>query len=91
MHAQAEGCKASWSQSTDEVFVKVPVDSSIKGKDVHLEVHPSRLALQVAGTSMLEGSLTDAGEIDLDGEWDVVTMLGGKVTSGSMKATFWHA
>ncbi|MEW5301586.1 MAG: hypothetical protein WDW36_004437 [Sanguina aurantia] len=58
--------KATWSQSTDEVFIQVPVASSTKGRDVKLEVHPKRLQLRVEGATVLEGSLVDCGEIVVD-------------------------
>lgn len=65
--AQAEGLDVTWTQSTDEVYVKVPVDSSVRGKDVKFEVHPTRLALSVGGSDVLAGGLTDAGQVDVDG------------------------
>jgi hypothetical protein len=59
---------ASWSQTTDEVQLRVPVDSSVRGKDVTFEVHPLRLQLAVGGITLLEGRLEDAGSIRADGE-----------------------
>jgi hypothetical protein len=59
---------ASWSQTTDEVQLRVPVDSSVRGKDVAFEVHPLRLKLAVAGSTLLEGRLEDAGSVRADGE-----------------------
>lgn len=32
--SQAEGVNVTWSQTTDDVVVKVPVDSSVRGKSV---------------------------------------------------------
>eukprot|EP00798_Chlamydomonas_sp_ICE-L_P013480 gene13479-19338_t len=51
-------------QNADEVFIRVPVAESVRGK---FEVHPKRLSLHVDGNSMLEGSLEDVGSIKLDG------------------------
>jgi hypothetical protein len=65
---QAEGVSASWSQTTDEVQLRVPVDSSVRGRDVAFEVHPLRLKLAVGGSTLLEGRLEDAGSIRADGE-----------------------
>lgn len=67
----AEGVAITWGQSTDEVNIKVPVASSVKGRDVDFEVHPTRLRLAVGGDVLLEGSLTDAGAINVDSEWRV--------------------
>jgi hypothetical protein len=65
---QAEKLKVTWDQTTDEVLIKVPIAADVKGKDVKFEVHPKRLQLQAKSNTLLEGSLADAGEIDLDGE-----------------------
>jgi hypothetical protein len=40
----------------------------VKGRDVAFEVHPTRLRLAVGGDVLLEGSLTDAGAINVDSE-----------------------
>lgn len=66
---QAQGVSASWSQTTDEVQLRVPVDSSVRGKDICFEVHPLRLKLAVDGSTLLEGRLEDAGSIRADGGW----------------------
>ncbi len=58
----------TWTQGTDDVLVKIPVSDSTRGKDVAFEIHPTRLALRVAGQDTLVGSLDGAGEVDLDGE-----------------------
>ncbi|KAF6261539.1 cyclophilin-like domain-containing protein [Scenedesmus sp. NREL 46B-D3] len=63
---QAQGVSASWSQTTDEVQLRVPVDSSVRGKDICFEVHPLRLKLAVDGSTLLEGRLEDAGSIRAD-------------------------
>lgn len=68
VHTQAEGVSASWSQNTDEVQMRVPVDASVRGRDVSLEVHPLRLKLTVEGATLLEGRLEDVGSIRADGE-----------------------
>ena len=69
----AEGVAVTWGQTTDEVNIKVPVASSVKGRDVDFEVHPTRLRLAVGGDVLLEGSLTDAGAINVDSEWRGLT------------------
>lgn len=60
------GTDVKWYQSTDEVFVKVPVNTDVKGKDVKLEVHPKRLSLKINNEEALHGSLVDAGEVNVD-------------------------
>jgi hypothetical protein len=81
-HAQAPGCGASWTQNTEEVILRVPVDPAVRGKDVQFEAHPKRLALKVKGEDLISGSLADAGEIDVDGEsWDQSEPAAGR--SGS--------
>lgn len=52
----------------DDVLVRVPVGADVRGRDVQFEVHPTRLRLAVKGVPMLEGPLTDAGEVNVDGE-----------------------
>jgi hypothetical protein len=58
----------TWRQSTDEVVIKVPVQSDVRGKEVDFEVHPTRLHLAVRGHPLLEGGLQDAGAIQVDSE-----------------------
>lgn len=55
-----------WRQNTDEVIVKVPVGADVRGRDVQFDIHPTRLKLTVKGTPLLEGGLTDAGEVNVD-------------------------
>lgn len=61
----------SWDQSADEVFVRVPVGPDVRGRDVDLEVHPTRLSLRVRGEAALDGPVEGAGAaapaIDVDG------------------------
>lgn len=66
---QAGDVPVSWSQTTDEVLIKVPVDASVRGKEVDFEVHPTRLRLAVRGNTLLEGSLLDAGAVSVDSEY----------------------
>ncbi|GLC52362.1 hypothetical protein PLESTB_000621000 [Pleodorina starrii] len=56
----------TWSQTSDEVQVVVPVAEGVRGRDVALEVHPKRLRLAVGGRAVLSGSLEDAGEVRVD-------------------------
>lgn len=56
-----------WSQTPDDVLIKVPVSDSTRGRDLKFEVHPKRLSLKLEGKALLEGSLVDAGEIKADG------------------------
>jgi hypothetical protein len=65
---QAEGVAVTWHQTTDEVVIKVPVDQSVRGKEVDFEVHPTRLRLAVREAVLLEGSLADAGAVAVDSE-----------------------
>jgi hypothetical protein len=58
----------SWTQNTDEVLIKVPVATSVRGRDVQFEVHPTRLRLEVDGRCLLQGNLSDAGALQCDGE-----------------------
>lgn len=81
--SQAEGVPVSWSQTTDEVLVKVPVAASVRGRDVGFEVHPTRLRLAVDGAVLLEGNLSDAGSIKVDGEND------GRKAAAAFKGQFW--
>lgn len=65
---QAEGVSVTWRQTPDEVLIKVPVQGSVRGKEVDFEVHPTRLRLAVRGNTLLEGGLQDAGAIQVDSE-----------------------
>jgi hypothetical protein len=78
--AQAPGCSPTWTQNTEEVIVRVPVDAGTRGRDVAFEAHPKRLLLKVGGQELLGGSLADAGEIDIDGG---ARLRGGLVAAGA--------
>jgi hypothetical protein len=72
---QADGLAVTWDQNQDEVFLKVPVAEGVKGRDVAFEVHPGRLSLALGGDVLLAGSLADAGEIDVDGDYDYLVRI----------------
>lgn len=57
---------ATWKQNTEEVLLRVPVAADVRGRDVEFEAHPRRLALRVRGEDLVNGSLADAGDIDVD-------------------------
>lgn len=68
----------SWSQTVDEVSILVPVQPETRGRDVQLDVQPKRMALRVDGKAVLEGSLADAGEVDVLGcFWTMEEAPGG--------------
>jgi len=52
------------------VLLRIPVPAEVAGRDVKFEAHPKRLQLSVRGEEVVGGSLADAGEIDIDSEWD---------------------
>jgi hypothetical protein len=64
---QAPGVDATWTQNTEEVLLRVPVASDVRGRDVAFEAHPKRLSLRVRGEEVVGGGLADAGEVDVDG------------------------
>ena len=66
---QGPGVSASWTQTTDDVLIKVPVPPSTKGRDLKFDIHPKRLNLALDGNMLLGGSLNDVGEIKVDGGW----------------------
>jgi hypothetical protein len=49
-------CHAIWTQDTDTVTVAVMIGDEIRGKDVNLTVHPSRMILTFKGEPVLEGT-----------------------------------
>jgi len=51
----------TWDQSADEVFVRVPLAPDVRGRDVDLKVHPTRVCLRVLGEAVLEGPVEGAG------------------------------
>ncbi|KAI8468030.1 MAG: cyclophilin-type peptidyl-prolyl cis-trans isomerase [Monoraphidium minutum] len=74
----APGCGASWSQNTEEVLLRVPVESGVRGRDVQFEAHPKRVTLKVGGQEVVSGGLADAGEIDIDGTFWTLESEGDK-------------
>ena len=65
---QAPSAAASWSQTPDEVLLRLRVPPETRGKDVSFEAHPERLAVALrGGESLAAGSLADAGDVDVDG------------------------
>lgn len=68
---QGSGFKATWSQTTDEVHIRLPISDDVRGGDIEFEVHPKRLRLEVAGEAALAGYFEDdASEplVDPDGK-----------------------
>ncbi|GAX82175.1 hypothetical protein CEUSTIGMA_g9603.t1 [Chlamydomonas eustigma] len=63
---EAPDVSASWTQSTDEVFIKIPVSPDTRGRDITLEIHPKRLCVMKDGKALIEGSLADVGQIKVD-------------------------
>ena len=66
--AQADGVVATWSQTTDDVLIKVQVPPATRGRDIKFDLHPKRLSVALDGKPLLAGALTDVGEIKADGE-----------------------
>ena len=66
---QAAGVSATWSQTTDDVLIKVAVPADTRGRDVQFDLHPRRLSLALGGKTLLGGGLNDVGEIKVDGEY----------------------
>jgi len=62
----ADGVEASWSQTTDDVSIKVPVPATARGKDIQFVVHPKRLSLKLSGSSLLEGNFADNTAANVD-------------------------
>ncbi|CAD7700878.1 unnamed protein product [Ostreobium quekettii] len=70
----------SWGQDTVEVWIKVPIEEGIRGRDVNFELHPTRMKLEAAGKTMLQGNFSEAGKINLDGSfWDIEEADGQRV------------
>ena len=68
---QARGTAASWSQTTDDVFIRVGVPQATRGRDLKFDLHPKRLNLSLNGSQLLTGSLSDVGEIKADGMFNL--------------------
>lgn len=84
--------KYSWTQTDDEVIVKVKVPAGTKSKAVKLDVHSKTLKLEVLGDKILDGSLyknVDADECtftiedDGDGRTVIVTLQKLQKTSAN--------
>ncbi|KAF5830762.1 cyclophilin-type peptidyl-prolyl cis-trans isomerase [Dunaliella salina] len=77
---QAQLRASSSSSSKGGLQPKVPVPEDVRGKELDLEVHVRRLSLRLRGQPILEGSLADAGEVDIDAcFWTLEETPGGKV------------
>ncbi|GBF90434.1 hypothetical protein Rsub_03430 [Raphidocelis subcapitata] len=74
----APDCRPTWSQDTEEVTLRIPVPSEVRGKDVKFEAHPRRLALSVAGRELVWGGLEGAAEIDPDATFWTLESEGGQ-------------
>ena len=59
---------ASWSQTTDDVLIKVQVPPATRGRDIKFDLHPKRMSVELDGRPLLAGSLSDVGEVKVDGE-----------------------
>ena len=85
--------KYSWTQTDDEVIVKVKVPAGTKSKAVKLDVHSKTLKLEVLGDKILDGSLyknVDADEctftIEDDGDGRIVIVTLQKLQKTSANA-----
>ena len=65
---QADSVVASWSQTTDDVLIKVQVPPATRGRDIKFDLHPKRMSVELDGRPLLFGSLSDVGEVKVDGE-----------------------
>ncbi|KAG1680814.1 hypothetical protein FOA52_008147 [Chlamydomonas sp. UWO 241] len=63
---EADGVSASWTQTPDDVLIRVPVDASVRGRDISFEVHPKRLSLAVDGKQLLAGNFAGGGDVNAD-------------------------
>ncbi|GMH38786.1 hypothetical protein BSKO_06670 [Bryopsis sp. KO-2023] len=88
----SDSSKASWWQNPEEVYIRLRVDDSIRGKDIDFELHPTRLRLSAREETLLEGYYDDAGEVDIDGSfWEIEEEDGEKsVLITLLKQTMGH-
>jgi hypothetical protein len=49
----------TWTQTITELCVRVPIDSSVRGRDVSVELEDSQLIVAVAGVVAVEGTLQE--------------------------------
>lgn len=59
-HLQDAGRNVAWTQDEGSLCIGVQVSDGVKGKDVNLEVHPTRMKLEVQDQHVLEGSFPAA-------------------------------
>eukprot|EP00955_Chlamydomonas_euryale_P098040 365122-Chlamydomonas_euryale.AAC.39 len=67
MKRRAEGVAATWSQTADEVLVRVPVEEGVRGRNIGFEVHPKRLVLSLDGKPLLAGDFDGTNSVNADG------------------------
>ena len=56
---QGNNVDAAWTQDTSTVSVGVVMPEGVRGKEVDLEVHPSRMRLAIRGDMALEGNFPE--------------------------------
>lgn len=76
--SQAQDCEAVWTEDSDNVTVGVFVDEDVRGKQVTLDVHPTRMALAIQGTMVLEGDFPSGHEAIPDGSFFEMEEKDGK-------------
>ena len=74
---------ATWSQTTDDVLIKVAVPADTRGRDIQFDLHPRRLSLALSGKALLGGGLNDVGEIKVDGEHEIPECRQGHTAYGT--------
>lgn len=58
-----------WTEDSNNVTVGVVVDEGIRGNQVTLDVHPTRMALTIQGTTVLEGGFPSGHKVIPDGSF----------------------
>jgi hypothetical protein len=74
--SEAESSPYTWSQTDQDVTIIMPVESSMKGKDINCKIAPGSLTLGIKGRDpVLDGELSNLCKID-DSSWELETQNG---------------
>lgn len=67
-----------WTEDSNNVTVGVFVNEDVRGKQVTLDVHPTRMALAIQGAVVLEGEFPSGHEAIPDGSFFEMEEKDGK-------------
>ncbi|ORY84826.1 nuclear movement protein nudC [Protomyces lactucae-debilis] len=85
---ELDGCTYSWSQTLKEVSITVPVPQGTRGKDLDIQILPSKLSVKLKGQVLFSGSLAKDVKVD-DSTWTIDSQREVQIHLEKLNGTSW--